>query len=323
MQSEPTFQPFFDPLRGGRVLTAWQKGLISLAPGLSFALLHYATLSDRSLFFEQYGWLLALLISVSACALYAAVAILRQSLLTIRRLSDGESMTERLRSEWLGDGYLLLSGILIAIANVALVNLFGAPPALLAGPLAAAVLYAGYALVGFVAGVALWVTLAIIVLYLRFAVSLRHTLNPEDETELGDFARLAEGLWRFALLVASVGVLISIYLLNVDWTSLHRELSQTLFLIWLALPYLLAITVVMVPGMALRRQLGEIKAFRAEQLRLEKAQLLASYKRFEDAADDEIISRKREIKARLNQTQRQIDKLSQLRLSRMHLPGDH
>lgn len=323
MQSEPTFQPFFDPLRDGRTLTTAQKGLISLAPGLAFGLLHFATLSDRSLFFTQSGWLHALLISASACALYAAVAILRQSLLTMRRLSGGAAMTGQLHSDWLGDRYLLMSGILIAVANVSLVRMFGIPPALLADFPAAAVLYLGYGLVGFVAGVALWVTLAIIVLYLRFAVSLRHTLNPEDETALRDFADLAEALWRFALLVASVGVLISAYLLNVDWTSLHRDTTQILFLVWLSLPYLLAITVVMIPGMALRRQLTEIKAFHAEQLRVEKARLYASYKKFDDAADEEIISRKREIKVRLNHIQRQIDRLGQLRLSRMDLPGDH
>ena len=89
----------------------------------------------------------------------------------------------------------------------------------------------------------------------------------------------------------------------------------SLVLLWLALPYTLAVSIVLVPGLAVRRQVRDFKSFKAKQLREEESRLFNSFKEFEEASDEEIIASKKEITERLENIQSQMDKLRKMRNS--------
>lgn len=69
---------------------------------------------------------------------------------------------------------------------------------------------------------------------------------------------------------------------GVQWTFVYKPYVQVIFLFWLCFPYIVAISVVLIPGLAVRRQVSYYKVSKANQLKLEKARTYASYKQFKN-----------------------------------------
>lgn len=86
-------------------------------------------------------------------------------------------------------------------------------------------------------------------------------------------------------------------------------------MLWLGPPYTLAVSIVLVPGLAVRRQVRGYKSFREKQLKEEEARLFNSFKEFKEAPDEEIIATKRAINERLENIQTQMEKLRKMRNS--------
>ena len=91
----------------------------------------------------------------------------------------------------------------------------------------------------------------------------------------------------------SVAVLVSIYMFGVQWAFVYKPYVQVIFLSWLAFPYIVAISVVLIPGLALRRQVSYYKKDMANTLKQEEAKIYASYKRFDEKEDEIIITEKK------------------------------
>ena len=76
----------------------------------------------------------------------------------------------------------------------------------------------------------------------------------------------------------------------------------------------LAVSIVLVPGLAVRRQVSGYKSFREKQLK-EEARLFNSFKEFKEAPAEEISATKQAINERLENIQTQMEKLRKMRNS--------
>jgi len=315
------FHPFFDPYRQGRPLTTRVRVAIALGVGALFTALNYLALPDKRDFFEQETWIVGAIISTAILTLFVATEVHRGNFRLIDRLLGNNRLSQQFIRGWLRDRAYLLAGAAFALASVAVAHLLGVPEAVRSSPQALISLHLTYFVAGFASGMGLWSILGVIVLYLKFAPMLPHALDPQNPDGVGGIKLLGDSLWFFAMLVAAVGLLTSSYLFSVDWAYADREPIRLLFIAWLALPFMLAISIVLIPGLAVRRQVGRFKHYKAEQLRQEKARLFASYKQFREAGDDEIIASKKELNERLDQVQQQMEQLRRMRNSHLDRPG--
>jgi hypothetical protein len=96
---------------------------------------------------------------------------------------------------------------------------------------------------------------------------------------------------------------------------MHKQHVQFVFLIWVSLPYVLAVSVVLIPGLAVRRQVSYFKSYKSDQLKQEKVKLYSSYKQFESKEDEEIISEKKELGEKLERIQNELETLKKMRNS--------
>lgn len=315
MAQRTEFYPFYDPYRDGNMLSMTAKVGISLSVGLSYILLQFLAMPDKMVFFEQSLWVLGAIMSTSIMAMYASTMAFRKSLVILDNVDGQIHVTQRIVREWLSDHRFLLAGGVFATLNTTIGHLLGVPVALYESVSALSMMYLGFVIAGFVSGMGLLSIAAVIVLHLRFAPNLQHALDPENPDGSGGIGELGDSLWFFALLIGAVGVLVSVYMVNVRWSFMYKDYVQLIYLLYMALPYVLAVSVVLIPGLAVRRQVAHFKAHRAKQLKQEQAKLYSSYKEFDAADDDEIISAKKELNEKMEHIEVQMEKLRKMRKS--------
>ncbi len=309
------FYPFYDPYRNSGTLGYGFKLGISLGIGAFYALLQYTALSDKRVFFSENCWILGLIISTSCFSLYVATDVFRHNLQTMREIEGKRAQSLRVVDEWMNDKWLLLAGFGFAAANTTVGHLLGIPAAFFESSTALAMAYFGFFLAGFASGMGLLAITAVIVLYLKFAPSLQHALDPNDPDGNGGIKKLGDSLWLFGGLIGAVGILVSIHMFGVSWTFMDKQYVQFIFLFWVSLPFILAVSVVLIPGLAVRRQVAYYKLYKEIQLKKEKVKLYSDYKQFESKGDEEIISTKKELGGRLEQIQNDLEKLKMMRNS--------
>ncbi len=313
--AQNSFYPFFDPYRNGNPMGFAPKIAISLGLGVFYLALQYAAMTDKIAYFQQYCWILGVIISTATMAVYVATATFRDSLTLIHELEGSNRVSEQVLDTWLCNRNFVFAGLVLATINTSIGHLLGVPGQYHETVFALVSMYLGFFMAGFSSGVGLLAILGVIIVFLRFAPNLQHALNPNDPDGTGGIKRLGDSLWFFSALIGLVGVLVSIYMFGVDWQYMYKGSIQALFLFWVSFPYLVAISVVLVPGLAVRRQVSYYKTYRGEQLKQEKAQLFSAFKDFEEGDDDEIIAQKKELNEKLDDVQDQMEKLHKMRNS--------
>lgn len=313
------FYPFYDPYSDSGGLGYGSKLGISLGFGVGYALLQYFSLPDKMVFFSENCWILALIISTSSFALYVATDVFRNNLNTMREIEGNYVGSLKVVDEWMSDKWLLLAGFSFGAANTTVGHLLGVPSFFFEATSSLMMVYFGFFLAGFTSGMGLLAIAAVIVLYLKFAPSLQHTLDPSDPDGNGGIKKLGDSLWFFGGLIGAVGVLVSIHMFGVSWTFMHKQYVQFVFLFWVSLPYILAVSIVLIPGLAVRRQVSYFKLYKSGQLKQEKVKLYSSYKQFDSKEDEEIISEKRELGEKLERIQNELEALKKMRNS--HIDG--
>lgn len=313
MESSIQFIPFYDRGRSGNQLGYGSKLAISLGVGAAYLFLQYLSLADKNIILDQYCWVLAVIISVALLALYVATDLFRRNLFLVEKLQGRHSVGQEVINNWLTDRRYLMVGATYAVIIAFAGYLFGLPVAFQGNLFSQLVITLGWGLAGFTCGMGMYGIVGVIILYLKLSPCLYYTLDPMNDDGAGGIKRLGDALWFFALLTGSVGLLTSIYLFGVDWTSTYKQWVRVVMLLWLAKPYLAAISIVLIPGMAIRRNVQAFKQHRVEQLRQEQAQVYSSMKTITDGDDDRIIHQNRELKERLANIQQQIVKLKSMR----------
>jgi len=313
------FYPFYDPYSDSGGLGYGSKLGVSLGFGAGYALLQYYSLPDKMIFFSENCWILALIISTSTFALYVATDVFRNNLDVMRKIEGKYAVSLRVVDEWMSDKWLLLAGFAFGTVNTTVGHLLGVPSVFFESSSCLAMVYFGFFLGGFASGMGLLAIAAVIVLYLKFAPSLQYTLDPSDPDGNGGIKKLGDSLWFFSGLIGAVGVLASIHMFGVSWTFMHKPYVQFVFLLWVSLPYVLAVSIVLIPGLAVRRQVSNFKLYKSGQLKQEKVKLYSSYKQFESKEDEEIISEKKELGEELERIQNELETLKKMRNS--HIDG--
>lgn len=313
------FYPFYDPYNDSGGISYAIKVGISLGFGAGYALLQYFSLPNKMAFFSENCWILALIISTSSFALYIATDVFRNNLDAMRKIEGEYSRSLMVVDEWMNDKWLLLTGFAFGAANTTVGHLLGVPSVFFESMSSLAMVYFGFFLAGFASGMGLLAITAVIALYLKFAPSLQYTLDPSDPDGNGGIKKLGDSLWFFGGLIGAVGVLVSIHMFGVSWTFMDKQHVQFVFLFWVSLPYILAVSIVLIPGLAVRRQVSYFKSYRSDQLKQEKVKLYSSYRQFEPKEDDEIISEKKELGEKLERIQNELETLKKMRNS--HIDG--
>lgn len=314
--NKPTeFYPFFDPLRDGQLLPWGIKAGIALAWGVAYLLLQYYSLPDKMVFFQHLCWILGIIITTSTMALYVSTEVFRNSLKTLNQFNLGQNQCAVIVNNWLSDKWYVLAGLAFGTTNTMVGHTLGVPVEFYAQTSSLIAIYIGFFAAGFASGMGLLGIFAVIALYLRVAPSLQHALNPHSPDGTGGIKTLGDSLWFFGSLIGLVGLLVSIYMFGVSWSNLHIEHVQYVFLGWVSLPYILAVSIVLIPGLAVRRHVNYFKYYKTQQLKREKAKLYARYKKFDAADDEKIILEKKQLKDRLDSIQEELDKLEEMRAS--------
>ena len=316
-QHTSSFHPFFDPLIDGQQLSWGKKVSIAVALGAAYLLLQYYSLSDKMDYFTHCCWILGTIISTAVLALYISAEIFRRTLVTIYQLESGAATCERIIHDWLSNRFYLIAGFSFATTNTTVGHVLGVPAEFYETPIALSSIYIGMFAAGFAAGMGILGIIAIILLYLRFAPNLLHALDPLSPDGTGGIKKLGDTLWFFGALSGLVGVLVSIYMFRVQWTNMHTDFVQMVFLFWISLPYLFAVSIVLIPGLAVRRHVSYYKRYKVRQLKREKAKLYSAYKKFDAMEDDALISEKKELKERLIRIQDELDRLKLMRNSHL------
>ncbi len=288
---------------------------IAVGLGVAYSLLQVVSLPDKGAYLSQYCWVLSIIIATSLMALYVATFVFRRSLQVLVEFEANSKITEQVIEGTLTNRSFTIAALGFATATTFVAHTLGVPAELHASPLSLVMVYLGYFMGGFCSGLGLWAIIGVITIYVRFAPNLQYTLDPLNSDGSGGIRLLIESLWFFALLIAVVGLLIAGYMFSVDWTNLQSELARALFLIWLALPFTCAISIVLIPGLAVRRQVDQFKIRRMEELKRERASVYASFKEFDASGDDEIIHVKRDLNERLRKIQLEMEQLEQMRNS--------
>lgn len=309
------FYPFYDPSRDSGSLGFSSKAAISLAIGSIYIVAQYFATADSSDFFAQYSWVLGAAISTAIMCLYIATDVFRVSLGIVNKFEGNDQLSSHIVSHWLSDYYYGLAGLFLGSANVGVAHLLGIPTEFHSTALSLSVMYFGLFIAGFTAGLGVLAIFAVIALYLKLAPNLQHALDPNDPDGNGGIKKLGDSLWVFAMLIAAVGVLVSVYLFGVKWQHMDLAYVRGIFLIWLSLPYLAAISIVLIPGLAVRRHVSHYKAHRETQLKRTKAELYSSFKEFENSDDKSIINSKKEISEKLTNINDEMEKLRKMRNS--------
>lgn len=309
------YYPFFDPYRDGKPLSWVARLGIAFFPGVIYSLLQILSLEDKSSYLHDYSWVLSIIMSTSLAALYVATYVFRESLQTLLKFEAGSGITRHVIENLATRNAFLLFALTFGTANTLVVHVLGLPLDLQASSYALSVSYVGHFMAGFCAGLGLWAIFSVINLYLRFAPDLQFTLEPLNPDGAGGIKLLGESLWFFGMLIAVVGLLVAGYMFSVEWTNLRGSLAATLFLIWLAMPFTVAISVVLIPSLAVRRQVEQFKERRLEELKRRRAEVYAAFKNFSAMPDDDIIAGKRSLNEELQFINKQIDMLEQMRSS--------
>lgn len=313
------FYPFYDPYNDSGGLGYGSKLCVSLGLGAGYALLQYYSLPDKMVFFSENCWILALIISTSSFALYVATDVFRNNLDVMREIEGKYAGSLMVVDEWMSDRWLLLAGFAFGATNTTVGHLLGVPSVFFESTSSLVMVYFGFFLAGFASGMGLLAITAVIILYLKFAPSLQYALDPNNPDGNGGIKKLGDSLWFFGCLIGAVGVLVSIHMFGVSWTYMFKPYAQFIFLFWVSLPYVLAVSIVLIPGLAVRRQVSNFKLYKSSQLKEEKVKLYSSYKQFEPKEDEEIISEKKELGEKLERIQIDLDTLKKMRNS--HIDG--
>jgi hypothetical protein len=306
-----------------RPLTVGGKILVSLSLGGLYSVMQYLSMTDKSVFFSQYCWIVGVIISTCLMSVYIATDIVRSNIDTIDAMQGNDHLTGKVMEVWLTNERFLLAGLFWGVGNTLVAHLLGIPAELYSSLLSLLLTYLGYFLAGFTAGMGVLAMIAVIVLYLKLAPELAHSLDSERTDTAASLKKLSDALWSFAAMILVIGLCVSSYMLAVDWQLMHQPSTRVIFLLWISQPYVVGISVVLIPGLLVRRQVSHYKDYRTNQLKREKSKLYMSLKRFEASDDESIIQRQKDITEKLNILNTKMDEIKKLRSHHIDSSENH
>jgi hypothetical protein len=268
--SETIFSPFYERWAKKLGLGAVGKLLLSGGVTLAFFLPYYEYSGAAAL--QNYSWLLALSISFAPLFLFYATATLNNLLPLLKSNiedSDASAFMAPLNS-FLRDRNFLLAGLFFGVTNVAMGILFGVD---MGDPTAAALLFFGFFLAGFVCGLPAMGIFGVVASFRRFTNATRLKLDYTAPDRCGGLSFLGVALVKFSIVTLLEGILIACYILLAEWTRADDSWVQLLMWVWVIFPFLLSLLVLIIPAIDLNLMLSRYRHQQEEALKARCSQL--------------------------------------------------
>jgi len=298
---DSSYHPFFDRIASRLPRYGVGKLLSAAIPGVAFLALHLWYVGERAL--HDWSWLLGLIISASLLSLFYATHTFRAALREIRlRTSEADFavFVER-ANRVIGDRRLVLSGTLFGLTNCLFGLAFGLPDY---GSSAGHVsLLVGYFLAGLFCGMAAYGICGVSLVMNELSGSIGQSLDFTDPDRCGGTGFVGAMLVVFSAVTLIVGVMISVYILKAPWSAGDSWWVLLLKGFWIAFPYLMSLTALVVPAMGVHEVLVDYKTRHEARLRggfmkgevADGAATLTT-----DSANPEVLDQWREMRAELH-----------------------
>jgi hypothetical protein len=272
------FFPFYQ--RVAAAAPGYLIGELGVALGLGGGFLGLRAWAVGPEIFADWSWLLALLIATAMLCLYYATHTLHgllPDMSLVLRKGDGTANRDAVFMEpierLLSDRRFIIAGLLVGLFNCGVGWALGAP---CEGARDCATLFFGFFLAGFVCGMAVLGIYGVTVALTEFGRNAKSGLDDSAPDRCGGVQFIGEGLVVFSSVTLIVGVLISLYILNVPWTRERNWSVNLLEWFWIAFPFLMSLVILMAPAVPLNEALRQYKVEREAWLQDELARIAAS-----------------------------------------------
>ena len=269
------FTPFYERLAGRTPIV----GKLLFASGVGTAFILIRVLVDGQRAIADWSPLLGVLITAALLALYVATYTFRVLLADVASragVTASDDLVARAQTA-LADRRLVAAGLAFAVLNCLVALTLGIPAGSL---LSRTTLVAGYALAGFVCGVAAYCIIGVylVLQHLPAHLARERALDYTSPDGCGGTSFIGEALVVFAVVTMLVGVLISIYIANAPWQIGAESRAAWVDLVvrfWIAFPYIMSFAALVLPALSVRDALREYKrqvdaALRAQMRMLEQ-----------------------------------------------------
>lgn len=256
-----TFRPFYEWLPDQFPIPLIVKILCSLFVGALFLVPHYMVVEAKIL--NDWSWLLCLIIVVAMLCLYYATYTFRTMFphMKIRLDATGSNTLENVYldpiKEYLNDRSFLKLGVLFAALNCIVGSALGIPYDAFWPKVTT---YVGFFLAGFVCGMAVAGIRGVVITLTRYIDQGQPKVDYTDPDGCGGFLFIGDALIKFSAVTLIVGILLSLYMLEIKWSPASNGLTtsnemttlppivQAIMWMWIALPFLLSLTILLAPA---------------------------------------------------------------------------
>lgn len=249
------FDPFYwRILRRKRNSISHHSG-VAFALALAFIIPHFA--STQWSMFNDLSWMLGLLIFSATFLLYYATAVLFDLIQEVdeRIPAQHRELYMGPLASWLSDSKFIAVGLFFSILNCIVGQLFGVSYANLPSKVT---IYWGFAVVGFVSGIAAYGVVGVIAFSQGF-VKAAPSLDYRDPDRCGGTSFFGAALVKFSAINLIMGVLISFYIVYAPWTDRKNPLVHALMWVWIGLPFAVSLAHLLLPGSVIHSFLSRFK----------------------------------------------------------------
>jgi hypothetical protein len=259
------------------------KLVLTILLGLSFLGLRYLSVIHSGnvahYLFGDLSWFLALLITTVMLGLYYATHIYRIMISEVlRRIPKDVKEKDILEpiSDYLTDRGFIISGVGFGVFTCVLGYAFGLPEYKgfacggcgIPGNIwfANFTLYYGFFFAGFVNGLAVFGILVVLRSFKIFSDKIDSSIDFTFPDRCGGTAFLGAALMVYSSVTLISGVMISVYTLNTPWRNQGTDWIIVAESLWIALPYVMAFVVLMIPALGINKMLRNYKITREGEI---------------------------------------------------------
>ncbi len=304
-----TLYPFYDKLAERLYIPSFLgKMALSIFLGLFFLGLRYSSVMHSGnvaqYLFGDWSWFLALLITTVMLSLYYATHVFRNMISEVLRRIPEDVREEDILApimNFFSDRWFIICGVIFGIVNCCLGLAFGLPDykGFACGGcglpdnvwFADSALLFGFFSAGFVNGLAVFGILIVLKSMKSFSNKIESSIDFTFPDQCGGAAFLGTALTVFSSVTLIAGVMISVYILNIPWKNQNKDWVIVLESLWIALPYVMAFVVLMIPA------LGINKILRSYKIRCERElqkKLVTLQCKIEDSKTDTTIRKEKQ-----------------------------
>ena len=259
------FEPLYERWIGGGPGGFVKRFLYSILLGVFVLGLHFLVIEDQ--LFDNYGWILFLIIIVASFSLFFATHTFKRLFPQLNNhLTDTQK--EAFLSDvdnYLSDKVFLSYGVLFGALNSLIGIVFGIPD-LYETILDQSVLMLGYFLAGFVCGLALSGIVGVTRTLSNLFLSEHSFLDYTSHDKCGGTQFVGRALLIFSIVTLAVGLLIASYISYTSWAQKESILVNVIYFSWIALPYVASVFVLLIPAISINKLLTKYKISQDEKL---------------------------------------------------------